>query len=214
MAAAIIGSNIRLEVQSALGSAKTISGITLANPGVATSTSHGFSNGDVVKFEITSGMAQLDGQAVRVANVTSDTFELEGINTTSYEAFSAGTATEITTFATLSKAQSVTAPNPAPQKIDITTLIDIVKQFAYGLSDAPDGTIGALFNPGGTTEAIIAAATAANTPLVFRITYSDSRKTIFNANVSGGFGFDLPTNDAAKSSIAFTPVKLMMHYAS
>lgn len=214
MAAAIIGSNIRLEVHSALGSPVTIVSITLASPGVVTATAHGFTNGDVVRFSITSGMSQLDGQAVRVANKTNDTFEMEGLNTTAYEAFVAGTVTEATTFATFAKAQAVTAPNPAPTKIDITCLIHVVKQYAYGLPDAPDGTIGALFNPSGTTEALIAAATTANTAMVFRITWSDSRKTIFNANVSGGYGWDLATNDAAKSSVAFTPVGLVMHYSS
>lgn len=211
---AIIGTNVTVEVQQTLDSAKTVSGLTKANPGVATSTAHGFSNGDVVVFTVTAGMVELDGQAVRVANVTTNTFELEGLDTSAYSTWSAGTCKEITAFQTLAAAQNISMPNPAPPKIDVTTLIDKTKQYQYGLPEAPDGTISGLFNPGGTAEGLIKAATKANTPLTFRLTFSDSRKAIFNANVSGGTGFDLQPNAAATAQVSFTPVKDVMYYAS
>lgn len=214
MTTAIIGSNIRVEVQQTLGSAKTISAITKANPGVVSSTAHGFDNGDVVVFTMSEGMVELDGQAGRVANKTTDAFEIEGLDTSAYSTFTAGTCKEVTAFQTMSAAQNVSMPNPAPAKIDITTLIDKTKQYQYGLPDAPDGTINGLFNPAGTAEALIKAATKANTPLVFRLTYSDSRKSLFNANVSGGTGFDLQPNAAATATVSFTPVKDVMHFAT
>lgn len=214
MTTAIIGINLRVEVQQTLDSAKTVSALTKANPGVATSTSHGFSNGDVVVFTVTAGMVELDGQAVRVANVTTNTFELEGLDTSAYSTWTAGTCKEITAFQTMSSAQNITLPNPAPAKIETTTLIDKTKQYQYGLPEAPDGTISGLFVPDGAAEALIRAATKANTPLVFRLTYSDSRKSIFNANVSGGTGFDLQPNAAATATVSFTPVKDVMHYAT
>lgn len=214
MSAPIIGSNIKLEIQSTVSAPVTITGITLASPGVVTAAAHGLINGDVAVLNITSGMAQLNGQACRVANITTNTFELEGISTLLYSPFIAGTVVKVTAFLTFDKSQSVSAPNPAPKKIDVTCLIDVVEQTVFGLPAPVDGTIGALFNPGGTTEALIAAATLANTPLAIRITYSDQRKTIMNAFVSGGFGFDLPVNDAAKSTVAFTPIKQMLSYAT
>lgn len=211
---AIIGTNVTVEVQQTLDSAKTITALTKASPGVATSTSHGFSNGDIVVFTVSAGMVELDGQAVRVANVTTNTFELEGLDTSAYSTWSAGTCKEVTAFQTFASAQNITMPNPAPAKIETTTLIDKTKQYQYGLPDAPDGTISGLFNPGGAAEALVKAATKANTPLVFRVTYSDSRKSVFNANVSGGTGFDLQPNAAATAQTAFTPVKDVMHYAT
>lgn len=211
---AIIGTNVRVEVQQTLGSALTVSAVTKANPGVASSTAHGLSNGDVVVFTVSAGMVELDGQAVRVANVTADTFELEGLNTSSYSTFTAGTAKEVTAFQTLSSAQNISMPNPAPTKIDTTTLIDTVKQYTYGLPEAPDGNITGLFNPGGTAEGLIITATNANTALAFRVTFAGGQKTVFAANVSGGEGFDLQPNAAATSTIAFTPKKRVIHYAS
>lgn len=211
---AIIGSNVTVEVQQTLGSALTVTAVTKANPGVVTSTSHGLTNGDVVVFTATAGMVELDGQAVRVANVTTNTFELEGLDTSGYSTWSAGTCKKVTAFQTYAAAQNISMPNPAPAKIETTTLVDKTKQYQYGLPEAPDGTISGLFNPAGTAEALIKAATKANATLVFRLTFSDARKSVFNANVSGGTGFDLQPNAAATAQTAFTPVKDVMHYAT
>src|SRR5882757_2127371 len=213
MTTAILGTNAKVEVQSTLGSALTVTAVTKANPGVVTSTAHGLSNGAVVVFTVAGGMVQLDGQAVRVANVTTNTFELESLATTLFDTWTAGTCKSVTAFSTLSSAQDVSMPNPAPAKIDITTLIDISKQYAFGLPDAPDGSITGLFQPGGTAEGLINAATNVNGTLVFRLSFSgNTLHTVFNAFVSGGQGFNLPTNQAATSTISFTPVKQVIHY--
>ncbi len=81
--------------------AKTITAITKANPGVLTSNSHGFSNGDEVYIVSVGGMTELNGRNYRVANSTTNTFSLTdlygtAINTTGFTTFtSGGTATEI-----------------------------------------------------------------------------------------------------------------------
>jgi hypothetical protein len=92
------------------GTAKTVSGITAASPGVVTATSHGFSNGDDVYLTGIVGMTQLNGRTVRVASKTTHTFQVHtyddvGINTSAYTAYSsAGTAEPVyevaTTYAT------------------------------------------------------------------------------------------------------------------
>ena len=74
---------------------KTITGITQANPGVVTSSSHGFSNGDIVRITEVVGMTQLNGNYYTVANVATNTFELSGTNTSGYGSYSsAGKATQ------------------------------------------------------------------------------------------------------------------------
>ncbi|MGH7785089.1 MAG: hypothetical protein ACREO5_14775, partial [Candidatus Binatia bacterium] len=98
--AAIVGSNVKVEIQSGVtvdSPVITVTAITLANPGVASATAHGLSNGAVVKFSVSAGMVQLDGQAARVANVAADTFELEGLDTSSYDAWTSGTLDTIET---------------------------------------------------------------------------------------------------------------------
>lgn len=208
------GTNMSVKVESTLGSALTVTAITLADPGVVTSAAHGLSNGDVVLFTVSGGMVELDGQAVRVANVATDTFELESLDTSAYSVFTAGTCQEVTAWHTLSNARQVTMPDSTPNKIDITTLVDKTKQYGYGLPDAPDGSITGLYDPANAGVQAIKVATKANGDLVFRIEWAQGQFTIFNAEVSGGSGFDLPQNDAATATISFTPVKDVMDYAS
>jgi len=78
-------------IASGYGSALTVSAITNANPGVATSTAHGLSNGDFV--EVTSGWSRLTNKVVRVSGVTANTFNLENIDTTLTTIYPAGTGT-------------------------------------------------------------------------------------------------------------------------
>ena len=98
--AASLPNGSTLFIGSAYGSVLTVSGVTNANPGVATSTAHGLSNGDYVV--VTSGWSRLNNRLVRVAGVTTNTFELEGINTTNTDIYPSGSGVgsvrEVTTF--------------------------------------------------------------------------------------------------------------------
>jgi len=91
----------RNDLQVLTSSAKTITAITKANPGVLTSNSHGFSNGDEIFIDSVGGMTELNSRNYRVANSTTHTFSLvdlfgNAINSTSLTTFtSGGTATEI-----------------------------------------------------------------------------------------------------------------------
>ena len=80
---------------------KTISGLTAANPGVVTATSHGYSNGDHVWINSVVGMTEVNGRRFTVANKTTNTFELSGVDTSGYTAYSsAGTAEKVYEIAT------------------------------------------------------------------------------------------------------------------
>lgn len=69
---------------------KTITGITQANPAVVTSTAHGYSNGDVVYIASVVGMTEVNGYYFTVAGVTANTFQLSGIDSTAYTAYTSG----------------------------------------------------------------------------------------------------------------------------
>jgi hypothetical protein len=75
--------------------AKTITGITQADPGVVTSVAHGFLNGEWLWLESIGGMTELNSRFVKVANKTADTFELtdlddNDIDTTGYTTYTTG----------------------------------------------------------------------------------------------------------------------------
>lgn len=73
----------------------SVSGATQADPCVVTtSATHNFVEGDSVGFDSVGGMTELNGNYYRVANPTATTFELEGIDSSGYGAYtSGGTAT-------------------------------------------------------------------------------------------------------------------------
>ncbi len=77
------------------GSSRNISNITRANPAVVTANSHGFQNGDTVYIRNVNGMHQVNNRVFTVANRTTHTFQLQGVNSSSYNSYSSsGTVTE------------------------------------------------------------------------------------------------------------------------
>lgn len=71
----------------------TITGITAANPVVVTAASHGFVNGDLVDIKDVVGMTEVNGNRYKVADKTTNTFELTNqttgvdINGSAYTAY-------------------------------------------------------------------------------------------------------------------------------
>jgi len=71
---------------------KSITGATAANPVVITATSHGYSNGDRVYITGVTGMKEINNREFTVANVTTNTFELSGVDGSGFSAFVSGGA--------------------------------------------------------------------------------------------------------------------------
>lgn len=92
-------------VATVLSTAKTITGITNAAEAVVSCVAHGFGNGDLVI--VYSAWGRLNFRAFRVKGVTTDTFVLEGANTTNVELYTpgggAGTVRKATTWVDLDR---------------------------------------------------------------------------------------------------------------
>ena len=92
-------------VATVLASAKTITGVSNAAEAVVSSTAHGYSIGDIVM--VFSAWGRLNARAFRVKSVTTDTFVLEGADTTNTDFYTpgggAGTAQKVTTWVDLDK---------------------------------------------------------------------------------------------------------------
>ena len=69
---------------------KSITAATQANPVVVTASTHGYSNGDRVFIKDVAGMVELNNREFTVANKTTNTFELSGINGTGFTAYTIG----------------------------------------------------------------------------------------------------------------------------
>lgn len=84
---------------SSLGTARTITGATAANPVVVTAIGHGFETGDLIVIRSVGGMRQLNEHAFRITRVDADRFSLNSVNGTGYNAYtSGGTAREFLNF--------------------------------------------------------------------------------------------------------------------
>lgn len=77
--------------EAVLEPVQTITNITQANPAVVTtSAAHSYNNGDRVYITVVVGMTEVNGAYYTVANKTATTFELAGVDSTGYTAYSSG----------------------------------------------------------------------------------------------------------------------------
>lgn len=192
----IVGRGVRVEVGSTEGSAITVSAITQANPGVATSVAHGLSAKSVAYFTGVAGMVQLDGQAVRFGAVAADTLTLTDINTTSFPAFTAGSVVPITAWSTLAKATGWTEGGGEADKLNATTLLDVIRQEVNGLLAAQTVSI-PLLAESLSSDAMVLVKNAARTQgyLVFRCTWSNGDTVVFRGEPS------LPGRDVQQGAL-------------
>lgn len=94
-----------------LESTQNITDITAADPAVVTITAHGYSNNDMVYITGVVGMTQANGRYFRISNVTTDTFELTGVDSSGYTAYSSG--------GTAARIYSITAPWDEDELFDV-----------------------------------------------------------------------------------------------
>jgi uncharacterized repeat protein (TIGR01451 family) len=108
--------------------AQPITGITKANPAVVTySGADTYSNGDKVKISGVLGMTEVNDREFTVANVNTaaNTFELSGINSTGYTAYtSGGTVMEISSVTFSITATVINNPSAAITNTATVTVAD------------------------------------------------------------------------------------------
>jgi hypothetical protein len=181
----IQGRNVKVEVALTYAAAKTVTAVTLASPGVATSTAHALVTGTVGYWSVTSGMPQLDGQATRVYNPVANAFDLQSLNTTPFSAFVAGTFTPVATWGTLSEATSYEITGGGATKLDATRLIDVVTQQENGLLDVQTVNI-ALLNQtvNGAVMQFLEDAALSSAFVVIRITLNDGAVRVYRGQPS------------------------------
>jgi len=97
---------VTLALATTYAAADTVSAVTNANPGVATTSgAHGVTTGAFI--EVTSGWSRLNNRIVRAASASGSSLAYEGIDTSSTTNYPAGTGTgsfrEITAFTQISQ---------------------------------------------------------------------------------------------------------------
>lgn len=205
-----------VSIASGYGAEKTISAITNANPGVATSAAHGFSDGDYI--DVVSGWARLTDRIVRVDDSTTGTFELEGIDTSSISLFptggGAGTCREITDWTQLAQILDSTSEGGEQQywtgqflESDREIRIPTTKS-AAGISFqiADDPTL-----PG---YQLAKVANDDREPRAVMITLSNGQKLLYKAYISLSLIPSLTVNEAMTVGVTLSLLGDPTRYAS
>lgn len=184
MAKPIVWKNVAVDMQSTQGVSKNITAITKASTAVATSAGHGLANGDIIFLEV-QGMRQLNEKAVRVAGVTTDTFKLEGVDSTRFDDFVSGTAAKVTLGHPITTATTISSSGGNFDFIDTTTIHDNAKSQIPGLPSATDFTMEHIFDP--TDPGLLALKDASDNQerRVFRFCFGSSGKILLFAGHVG-----------------------------
>ena len=213
MATATKWSNIAIAIQSAIAAAKTITALTKASPGVATSVAHGYTTGDFVLLSV-QGMSQVDQMVARIIVLTLDTFSLEGINTTLFDTFTSGSAQKLTFGTTLTTAVSISASGGDYSFIDVTTIHDNVKKQIPGIANPATFSFESIWDVSDAGLIALKEASDAAAQRAVRFTFANGQKLVFTGYIGASM---LPTGsaqDIVKTAAAITMFGKPNVYAS
>jgi len=205
MANAQVLRNAVVQIQTALGSAKTITGITKASPAVVTAT-HDYSVGDYVVITSVGGMTQVNDRVFRVSAVsTTVSFTLESIDSSGYTTYtSGGTAKKITFGASFDNITQLDIPDATPDEIDVTSIHDDERQIEFGHAAAQKGSFSCIADPLATAVVEVGTADRAQERRAFLVTLASGYKCLFNAYCSGGTGFSGGVGAAGTGQISLS----------
>lgn len=205
-----VWSKVAVAVQTALGAPKTITAITKANPAVASSTAHGMTNGLVGLFKV-NGMRQLDYRVVRVAGVTTDSFQLEGVDSTAFDTFISGTFEVITFGASASSFKDVTASGGEAAGIDTTTIHDDQQTEIPGNRSPLVYSFGSFWIPSDPALLALNGFDEIKSPCAVQITFATGNKVFMvgypsapmNPTGSSGASVDTPITLRLRGRLTF-----------
>lgn len=123
-----------LRISTADGTGEAIIAITAADPPVATSTAHGFNDGDIIQIAGIVGMVELNGRAFVVDNKSVNDFELKGVKAAGYTAYvSGGTATP-KTMGLIGNVVDFDIQPDAAADIPLSNLASVRQEYTVGLA--------------------------------------------------------------------------------
>lgn len=204
MANVSIWSGVQVSIQTALAAAKTISAITKADPGVVSSTAHGYSDGDYV-LVTAQGMTQVNGRIFRVASQDVNDFELEGEDTTLYDTFTSGSAQKITFGVNMTTATGLSPSGGDFEFIDTTTIHDTVRSQIPGLASASTYNFENIWDVSDAALIELKAASDNRSQRAVRFTFSNGQKVVF----TGYIGATLLPGGSAQDKV-ISPVVITM----
>jgi hypothetical protein len=182
-----LATGTQVAIASTYGAQFTITGITNANPAVATlSASHGVIVGDII--EVTTGWDLLNKRLVRVSVVATNDVTLEAIDTSNTTNFpngsSAGTGREITAWTAVTQIQSIATSGGDLQFADITTVTDRTAKQVPTIRGAQQIDFTVFDDPALSWYSVATVASDTNAITGMRIVFANNSRLLANGYVS------------------------------
>jgi hypothetical protein len=193
-----------------------VTDISNASPAVATAAGHSFKTGDYV--EIVSGWSRLTNKIVRVGQVTTTTFELEGYDTTLTSIYPAGagggTARSVAGWTQLSQIISTSSSGGDQQFLEYQFLEADAQQRIPTFKNAAGLTLSVGDDP--TQPGFILASTANDDrlPRAVRITLPSGAKILYNTYVSLNKTPSLTVNELMACQVTLSFLNEPVRYAN
>lgn len=203
-------------IASGYGSPLTVTAITNANPGVASSTAHGLSDGDYI--EVTSGWSKLTDRIVRVDDSVTDAFDLEGIDTTSTSLYpsggGAGTVREITGWTQLAQITNSTSEGGEQQFLTYQFLESDSEKRIPTTKSAAGITFTIADDPALPGYQLAKQANDDRLPRAVLLTLSSGEKILYNAYISLSIIPSLTVNELMTSEVTLSLLGDPVRYQS
>lgn len=164
----------QLRVQIGIGADTppvAITGITNADPGVVSAAAHGLEPGDVAKLSGIVGMTNLNDRLFVPDNIDSGDFELSGVDTTDYPAYTSGGIVRPVVLSEMCELTGANQQDGAADQTDVSTICSTAKEFEQGLADS--GTLQLDFNWAGleATQAALREARRTGEAIAFQVKF-------------------------------------------
>lgn len=203
-------------IAAGYGSPITVTGISNANPGVASSVGHGLADGDII--EVTSGWSRLTDKIVRVDNAAADAFDLEGINTTSTSVYATGggggSVREVTSWTQLAQILTSASQGGEQQFLTYQFLEADAEKRIPTFKSAAGITFSIAYDPDLPGYQLVQAANDDRQQRAVRITLADGSLLYYNAYISLGTIPSLDVNQLMAVEVTLSLLNEPVRYAS
>jgi hypothetical protein len=194
-----------LKIGTGSGGAKTVSGITVGNPTIITSTAHGLSNGDVVTMSLFTGAdaGDINAESFVVLFTTTNTFaiKLDTLGKTISDNSAAARATPVE-WTTVGEVVDGDRAAGERTEIDTTHLASDAKEYLLGLKDSGNYNFNMnwLFDDLG--QDALLEAESSDDAYDFKVEYPSGNSMTFEGLVKGVTGPSLGVDDKMSGSVS------------
>lgn len=204
-------------IASGYGTAKTMSALTNANPGVATlEASHGISSGDFI--EVVSGWSRLTDKIVRAGTVATNDVPLEGIDTTLTSIYPAGggigTVREVTGWTQLSQILSSSSNGGEQQFLEYQFLEADAQKRIPTFKSASGLTFTIADDPTLPGYILASEANDDRLPRAVRVTLPSGAIILYNAYISLNKTPSLTVNELMACEVTLSLLAEPVRYAA